>query len=319
MSQKNALAFALVGAAVLVGLYYIVNRQAGPDESRAQVRLGSFSKAIDYAPYLVARNKKWFEEAAQRYETAVSYTEFQSLPPINEAFGTDNLDIVFEAEAPAIVGRAAGIDLKIMEAGVSLIQEIVVPRDSEVQDVKDLKGKKIAVTAGSSSHYGLVKILEQNGVPRRGAEIIDMVPTDAKAAFGSGQIDAWAVWPPFVEQEEVTGRGRTLRGGDVFIQSIVVVRGKFATEQPALLRDLLGAIERAQEWILSNEQEAQRIVAEELGLDLRVVERAWPKHNFNPPLGDTEIADIQAKADFLYEAGLVKRQIDVKADLVARP
>lgn len=313
MNKKLVFVSIIIIAIVLAG-YFLTQRQTSP--SAKVIRVGSFSRAVDYAPYLVARSKGWFEEVAERYNSTLEYTEFQSLPPINESFAADRLDVNFSAEAPAIVGRAAGIDIRIRGAGVSLIQEILVPQNSTVKIVKDLRGKKIAVAAGSSSHYGVVKILEQNGLAISDVQILDMSPPDAKAAFESGQVDAWAVWPPFVEQEEIAGKGRVLSGGDVFIQSIVVVREKFAKENLQFTKELLGVIKRAQDWIIENEQEAQSIVAQELNLPLAVIERAWPRHNFRPPLGEKEIADMQAKAEFLYELKLIKNKLNVAQELV---
>src|SRR5215204_661423 len=72
------------------------------------VKIGSFFTAIDYAPYLVAKNQRWFEDAFQKAGATVEYTTFQSLAPINESFATNQVDVVFEAEPPAIIGRAGG-------------------------------------------------------------------------------------------------------------------------------------------------------------------------------------------------------------------
>src|SRR5688572_13670165 len=123
------------------------------------VRFGSFSGAVDYGPYIVAKNKGWFDETLKVRSISAEYTQFQSLPPINESFATGRVDVVFEAEPPAIVGKAAGINIKIVGISCSLVQEILVPSKSNVSSIRDLRGKKIAVLAGTSSHYGLLKIL----------------------------------------------------------------------------------------------------------------------------------------------------------------
>lgn len=280
------------------------------------VHIGSFSRAIDYAPYIVAKNKGWFEEVATKYNATIEYTEFQSLPTINEALATGNIDLIFEAEPPAIIGKSAGIGLSIVAPGVSLVQEIVVPAESSVQKVEDLKGKKIAVPSGSSSHYGLNKILSQAGLTKDDVEIIDMNPQDGKAAFVARQVDGWAIWPPFVEQEEFAGTGRVLRGSDVFIQSILAMRDGFMTENPEMAKELLDVIKKSQDWIVNNTAEAQSIVASELDIEIGVVELAWGKHNFQPTIGESEIMDIQDKANFLFDMGLIKNKIDVKKDLV---
>lgn len=286
------------------------------DKTSQIINIGSFSRAIDYAPYIIAKNRGLFAQVAEKYGMKINYVEFQTLPSINEAFGSKNLDIVFEAEPPAIIGKAAGIDIKIVSPGVSLTQEILVPMDSDVLKIADLKGKKIAVPSGSSSHYGLNKLLSQAGLTKEDVEIIDMNPQDGQAAFVSGQIDGWAIWPPFVEQQEYDKTGRVLKGSDVFIQSIVVMRTGFMKENPELAKALISALNESQQWILDNTEEAQQIVANELGIKLAVVKLAWGKHNFNPTIGAAEISDIQDKANFLYDMGLVKTKIDVASELI---
>ena len=306
MNIKLLTLVAVIVVVVIAG-YFLTREQSNSGVS--EIRLGSFSKAVDYAPYLVAKNKGWFEEAAEKYGATVKYTEFQSLPPINESFATDRVDVVFEAEAPAIVGKAAGIDIKIVGAGVFLTQEIIVHKDSSIKTVKDLRGKKIAVLAGTSAHQGLVTVLNINGLTANDVQVVDMVPPDAKAAFESNSVDAWAVWPPFPQQEQVAGKAESLAGSEIFIQSVAVARGKLVKENPKLVNNLLDIIRKAQQWIVANPSEAQKIVAQELGLTLDVVQLAWPKHDFTPTIGEKEIADIQAKADFLYSIGLIKNTV----------
>ncbi|MBI4117458.1 MAG: aliphatic sulfonate ABC transporter substrate-binding protein [Parcubacteria group bacterium] len=301
--------FALVAIIFVVTIagYFLTREQS--DSGASEIRLGSFSKAVDYAPYLVAKNKGWFEEAAKKYGATVRYTEFQSLPPINESFATDKVDIVFEAEAPAIVGKAAGIDIKIVGAVVFLTQEIIVHNNSQIKNVKDLRGKKIAVLAGTSAHQGLMGVLNKNGLTANDVEVIDMVPPDAKVAFETDSVDAWAIWPPFPQQAQLAGKAESLADSEIFIQSVAVARGKLVKENPKLVNELLDVIEKAQQWIVANQSEAQQIVAQELGLALDVVQLAWPKHDFTPTIGEKEIADIQAKADFLQSIGLIKNTV----------
>lgn len=140
------------------------------------VNIGSFSAAIDYGPYLVARSKGWFEEALKPLGAEPQYTTFQSLAPINESFATGRVDVVFEAEPPAIIGRAAGTDIRIVAIGCTLAQEVIVPANSKTAKIADLKGMKVAVLAGTSSHYGLLKIARAAGLQDSDLTVVDMVP-----------------------------------------------------------------------------------------------------------------------------------------------
>lgn len=313
--NKNIIIAVIIIAVLGIGGYLLWGNQAS--QTGTTLRIGTFSKAIDYAPLYIARNKGWIEEVAKKYGMTVEYTEFQSLPPINEALATNNIDFVFAAEAPAIIGRAAGIDSKILYPSASITQEVIVQKDSPIQGFKDLKGKKIAVLAGTSAHYLLVKTLERNGLSADDVQIIDMTPPNAKAAFETNQVDGWAIWPPFIEQELVAGYGKTIKA-DGYTQVVAIARGGFIKEQPELVREVGATIKQGQDWIVQNEKEAQNIIAKEIDLPLEVVELSWPKENFNFSLGPVEIKDAQEKADFLQSIGLIKRKVNVEQELFVK-
>jgi sulfonate transport system substrate-binding protein len=277
-----------------------------------EVRFGTFSVAVDYGAYIVAQNKGWFDDVLTPKGLKAHYETFQSLPPINESLATNRIDVILEAEPPAIAGKAAGIDLSIVGVSCRLPVEIVVPMDSVVHELKDLKGKKIAVLAGTSSHYGLLKTLEKANLHPRDFQVIDMTPPDAKNAFETGKVDAWSVWSPWVEEEEVPKKGRDVPGGDAVVYSIIAARGGFAREHPDVLRDILGVMQRSKEWVRTNAPEAENIVAKQLNLPLDIIQAAWPKNDWTTQLSEAMMVDIQAKADFLKENGFIRTPVNVR-------
>lgn len=288
---------------------------ASPDKSKITVRMGTCGQAVDYGPFYVAKNKRWFEDALAAQGATVAYELFQAPEVISQALKADAIDCMFEAEAPAIVECAAGCDGKIIFVSCSLNQEILVRKGAGVLKVRDLRDKKIAVVFGSSSHYGLLRILNEAGLFQDNLAILDMIAPQAKSAFEKGEIDAWAIWPPFVEQQELAGTGTTIGGGTVSIQSVLLVRTKFATEYPALCQAIVGVLEQAKRWISKYPLEAQAIIAEELSMPLSVVERAFPRHNWKAQLDQAVVRDIQAKADFLRSVGTIRVPIDARSAL----
>jgi len=309
-NPKRAIVLALIVLAVIgIGIAFFIQRQRG-DQQPKVVHLGSFSVAVDYAPYLIAKRKGWFDEAMKAKGYSVEYATFQSLPPINESLATGRLDGFVAAEPPVIVGNAAGISSRIVAISCSLVQEILVPTKSIINAPGDLKGKKVAVLAGTSSHYGLFKTIEAAGLAHSDIEVIDMVPPDAKNAFETGKVDAWAVWPPFVEQEEIAGTGRVLPSGDAHIQSILAMRGGFVNDHADLVRDLVKVMATTKQWMVAHEDEAIQLVAQELQIPIAVVKKAWPEHNWKAELTPQVTADIQAKADFLFKEKFIRVPVD---------
>ena len=278
--------------------------------------IGSYFQAVDYAPFLVAKKKGWFDDIFKDEGIEVTYVTFEDLAVINDAFLKDKLDVVFEAEPPAIVSEAANVGIDVLDISCSLVQEILVGTNSNLKNVSDLKGKKVAVLSGTSSHYGVLHLLEQANIELSDVEIIDLAPLDAKVAFESGQIDAWAVWPPFVEQQELNGKGRVLPNGDVYIHSIMAVREDLVRDYPEIYSQIDEVFDRSKEWIIKNPSEAIRIVAEALNMDEAIIEKAWPRHDWSVNLNKAILSDIQNKADFLSSEKKINSALNVSEKLI---
>lgn len=285
------------------------------------IHIGSFSKAVDYAPYLVGRSKGWFGEAFGKLGYKVEYTEFQETPAITEAFGAEKADFVLLAEVPALVVKASKIDVRITTVASALPTTIIVAPNSPINTVKDLKGKKIAILVGTGENYTLLKALANAGLGPDDVQLLNLLPPDAKAAFEQGHVDAWAVWPPFPELEEVTNKGRVLAGTeDIKIYSVAAARGKILDQEPDIARTFDAVMARALKWQTENLEEAQKITATELDFPLEVIKRAWAINDFTAKITPAVVADFQDKADFLYKGGFVQRRVDVvKERFVALP
>lgn len=322
-SNKALLGFSLLLAVVglVAGTFYAKSLLHPPPPTATKppltVHIGTFSTAIDYSPFIVAKSKGWIEDALQPLKAKPQYETFQTLPAINESLAGKRLDFVFEAEPPAVVAKAAGIDVRIIALSCTVNLQAVVPASSPITNVAQLSGKRVAVLSGSGAHYGLMRASKQAGIKDGDLKPIDMVPPDAKAAFASGQLDAWMIWPPWPEQEVAENRARFLPGTETPIHSLLVARSDFFRENPEVATNLVNCIDRAKTWIIQNPAEAQKIVATELGLSPKVVELAWPRHDWGARFSDAVMADIQGKGEFLVQLNFIKRTVDIQKELLA--
>src|SRR6202044_1362782 len=96
----------------------------------------------------------------------VQWTEFPAGPQLLEGLNVGSIDFGTVGEAPPIFAQAAGADLVYVgnEPSASAAEAIVVPANSPIKSVNELKGKKVALNKGSNVHYLLVKLLEKAGV-----------------------------------------------------------------------------------------------------------------------------------------------------------
>ncbi len=316
MKNLSRITFALFFA-IATCLPIIGCDRKGPDKLESMT-IATFSKALGNTPYHIAKHFNWFGEVPELQGINITHTLFNDRPTISAAFDKGELQVLFSAEAPQYLCRAQGNDIRIVALSASAAQEIIVPTESAVQSVPDLRGKKLAVLAGTSSHYGLLKILKTFNISPAEVNIVYMSPTAAETAFETNAIDAWAVWAPWVEKQEVTGKGRALTGGDAVIHSTMAVPTTLITKHEPVVRAVVSVIQKAKVWMQANPEEAQSIAAKELGLDVEVVKRAWPKLKWGAQLNEDVIADIQEKANFLTEQDKSRQTqaLDVKTQFI---
>src|SRR5260370_13321450 len=283
------------------------------------IGIGTFSEAIDYGPVYVARHFGWFEGALKGagITREGQYMELGSFDEIQTAFAQGKLHAFFSAEAPAIKLRSEGQDIRVVEVGCTLQQEVLVRAQLNITSISQLRGKSIAVAEGTSSHYGLLRILSAAGLSGKDVILRPGFPGDVKPLFESGVVDAWAVWPPFVEEQVIAKHGHTLPGGDAKIQSVMALRSSLIGEHPAAAQPLSSALQKAKKWMAANPDEAQSIVAKSLKLPSDVVGLAWPKHNWSATLTEDVLADMEDKSQFLTKQGVVRdRVVDIRKELV---
>src|SRR6185437_17177841 len=109
------------------------------------------------------------------------------------------IDFGSTGEAPPIFAQAAGAPLLYVghEPPAPKGEALIVPKDSKIATVADLKGKRVALNKGSNVHYLLVRALEHAGLKYSDITPEFLAPSDALAAFSRGSIDAWVIWDPY--------------------------------------------------------------------------------------------------------------------------
>lgn len=115
-----------------------------------------------------------------------------------------SIDFGHTGETPPIFAQAAGASIAYI-AGIAANppgQALLVPQDSPIKTIADLKGKKIAVQKASSAHYLLIQILEKTGLKYTDIQPVFLPPADARAPLVKGSIDGSAIWDPFFAAAE---------------------------------------------------------------------------------------------------------------------
>jgi len=247
----------------------------------------------------------------------VEWIEFPGGPQLLEALNVGSLDIGHSGEAPPIFAQAAGAPLVYLahEPESPRSEGIIVPQDSDIQTVADLKGKTVVLNKGSNVHYLLVKQLEKAGVAYEDVEVKFLPPADARAAFERGSVDAWVIWDPFLAAAETATGGRVIADGTGVVANheFYLATRTFAEQHPDLVEILLEEADRIDTWSKDNAQELAELLSPQLGIDVASLVLAAERRAYGvTPITEELVAAQQSIADTFHELGLIPQAIDIR-------
>lgn len=307
----------IFGLVALISLLLFYENLQTKDE-KTDITIATFSKALGNTPFHVAKVKNMFAENPMLQNVVFHFQEFNDRPSIVQAMEAGQLDVLFSAEIPVILNFAQGLETQIIEVSGVALQEIIVPVSSDINTVRELRGERLAVLSGTSSHYCLVKVLRKNDLELSDLQVSFMSPAEARVEFEAGRLPSWAVWAPWVEQEEVLGYGRPIPDSKASISSVMSVSPSMLTEHEDLVFAIRDVINDSKQWIVDNREEAIEIAATDLNLDIAIVRQAWPKFIWIENLDNSEVADFQDKAQFLADQNLTRNSVLVNVEDILR-
>ena len=281
------------------------------------VRIGHIGNSVSYAPLYVAKENKKFEEAFNEYGYKVEYIQFADGAEANNALLNEQVDVVFESDiGPAIIAKAEKIPIFIAGVSSTYVEEIMLPTDSTIKTIEEMRDRKIIVKKGSSNHYNLRKSLSAIGINTNDYAITEMTTREAIAAIKNQDVDAWAVNSPYIELGELSHYMRALPRGEARAYSVYVVREAFKAQKAKAFVDLVNVIDEAKIWIPNNEITAVTITAQELDMPVPAIRKAFFRHNWGVKLDEAAVNIMQPFADFIREQKMIDNAVDIRGTLI---
>ncbi|WP_434700285.1 ABC transporter substrate-binding protein [Pseudomonas sp. D1-1] len=236
----------------------------------------------------------------------VDWKHFQAAAPLAEALSTGDLDLGFLGDSGFLFLAAKQAPVKLI--GVSRQNPntiaLLVPKDSPVKTIADLKGKKVAYWPGAWSQQLTLRALERAGLPEDHVDFIKLMPIDAAAALPQGSIDAFPVWEPYISQQILFSGARPILTAKDLMPGLSAI----AASTPAIdskreaIADFLGRVKQARAWVDNHTDQYADLWAKKANLD-QDVSRHWLRqaHMSVGPVDQQSAADLQSTADFLFK------------------
>ncbi len=304
-------------SALLAALLLVTPTLAGAAD--LTVRIG-YQK---YGNLLLLKQHGGLDARLKPLGAAADWSEFPSGPPILEAMRAGAIDFGQTGDAPPVFAQAGRTDLVYVAAEPAAPQgeAILVPKDSAIRSVLDLKGKRVALNKGSNVHFFLVKALEKAGLPYGAISTVFLAPADARAAFESGAVDAWAIWDPYLASAQAATGARTLTNAEGIAGNLqfYLADRTFATKNPQVIAAITDAVREVDDWEAKHPDEAAAELGEAIKLPAPVVATALARQAHGVAALSPEVtAGQQAVADTFLALHLIPKKLDV-ASTVWKP
>ncbi|ENU23660.1 hypothetical protein F993_01813 [Acinetobacter proteolyticus] len=271
---------------------------------------------LDYAYYaptsLVVKDQKLLEKALPN--TEIKWVFSQGSNRSLEYLNSNSIDFASTAGLAAVLSRANGSPIKTV-----YIQSqpewtaLVIPANSPIKNLKDLKGKKIAATKGTDPFLFTLQALDTVGLNKRDVQLVHLQHPDGKTALERGQVDAWAGLDPLMASAQIQSGAKLLyRNVGFNSYSVLSVKDEFSKQSPEAIEAVIKAYEQARKWAKANPDKVAALLAREAKLPLAVARLQLSRTNFEQNIPSaTQTQALKRSGKILTEEDLVRKGTDV--------
>jgi sulfonate transport system substrate-binding protein len=248
----------------------------------------------------------------------VSWSDFTSGPPMLEAMASGSVDIGGVGDAPPVFAASGGEQVEIVGARQTNGDQdaLVVPKGSPITSIQQLKGKKIAYGSGSSGNYNLLTVLTKAGLTTKDVSLVNLQPALALAAFTSGSVAAWDIWPPYVQQVVAQDGAKVLATGSAYGSPYSFeVASKAAVANPdkaAALKVYLATLDKAYVWTATHPTAWATAWGKAAGLPASVMDVAAKTDATTPTtITSATVSSEQNLVNQFFAAGLIPNKVNI--------
>ena len=278
---------------------------------------------IDWATYnpvsMVLKDKGLLEREFAKDGIGVRWVQSLGSNKALEFLNAGSIDFGSTAGSAALLGKINGNPIKsIYVYSRPEWTALVTRKDTAIEKIEDLKGKRVAVTRGTDPHIFLVRALQSVGLTEKDIVPVLLQHPDGKTALIRGDVDAWAGLDPMMAAAQVEDGARLFyRNKAANTYGILNASEDFLGKYPDLAKRVLATYEDARKYSLAHYDDEKRVFIAVTKLpdavvDIQLKERT--ELTFNR-IGPAQRDTILQAGLALQQAGVIAANVDVRKSL----
>ncbi|MCT3360569.1 aliphatic sulfonate ABC transporter substrate-binding protein [Lacticaseibacillus paracasei] len=254
----------------------------------------------------------------------VVFKEFSDGAALMTALKSGAIDYARVGDTPPVTAKAAGTDIALIAAGATKEygSGILVGKNSQITNLKQLKGKTIAYQKGTAAQYLIIQALKKAGLSTNDVKLVNMDQSSASVAFAKGSVDAWVTWDPYTATAQVNQGAKLLTNGTGLAKNrdFLISTQNYAKTHTALSKLLITYINDDMTWANNHHTQLIAMLSKTLKLSDAVIQKMVERRTYAMALvkANSSIVDEENQiANTFYQEGVVTEKVDMKTTLVS--
>jgi aliphatic sulfonates family ABC transporter substrate-binding protein len=274
-------------------------------------------------PIYIAKALNLLEPIEKKHNIKIVFRSFSYGAPENQALAAGELQMASAGMGPAVIA-AARLPATLVAITVLEQTALVIPKDSTVKSVAELKGKNIAFPGEGSQQYPLLlKALADAGLKESDVKLFKTDGSQIPTLLQNKSVDAGITWDPHVSNALAAGHSRVLVKAEKimpimqghYVGNGEYVRNDFLARRPEVVQDLVTANVKAIDFVLKDPKGAAKLWSQEIGFPESVVTYSLSEgiSVYSRNVVPTQ-ATMDAYAKFLKDAKILKPEDNPRID-----
>ncbi|SEL03972.1 NitT/TauT family transport system substrate-binding protein [Methanobrevibacter gottschalkii] len=239
--------------------------------------------------------------------------QFNNGGDLMTAMASGEVDVGYVGITPVLSSIEKGVPVKVISAAQTEGSGIVVAKNSGINSVFDLEGKKIATPGEASIQHMLLQYyLKQNGIDIKDVKVSAMKVPSMNDALKTNNIDGMITFEPYVSIAEKNGAKVLVDSSEILPNHpccVVVASDKFLDEHPNETQKILDIHKNATDYINNNTDEAAELLPSDIVSDVDVEKQALAGFPFISGLNDTYKQNVMEFMNLEVELGVLKKPL----------
>jgi NitT/TauT family transport system substrate-binding protein len=184
--------------------------------------------------------------------------------------------------------------------------KVLARKDGGITKPQDLRGKRVATFVGTSAEFFLSAFLGKYALSLKDVSVTNLKPPDMVTAITRGDLDAYAIWEPYIYdgKRQLGDKGLVFEARDIYVETFnIAIKQDFALGHPELVEKFLQALLKAERYIAEKKEEAIAKVADSIGMDRVTLGQIWGDFNFGLVLDQSLLTYMSREAEWATQTG----------------